>query len=124
MVAIIDYLASVDITTERNHLNYLLAKKVKLQQSTSIPLLEIVGINNIEHNFSTITKDEKHFGTRGRPVGSSLLSTLNNQTKRAMCLNEMTKIYAGDKGKNSNNCNQQYLINLNYSKRIEYNLDM
>jgi hypothetical protein len=114
MIAIIRHLASVGIKTDRDHLNYLMAKESKKLSLLSQVLPTInnppnaIVINDCtDIDISTIT-DEDSLHRRGRPQGSSLITMVNNKSIKTKCINEITEIYA--KERENICCNYKKLI--------------
>jgi hypothetical protein len=78
------HLASVGLTTDRNHLSYLMVKRMKLQQSivevgTIDPPLKIF-IERTCLDISTLTEEDSS-GEEGRPQRKSLLSRVSKRGK-------------------------------------------
>jgi hypothetical protein len=114
MVKVLSELREAGIKTDRDHLNYLMTKKIKAQKKEIDKLNQLnnnkptdeIEIDNEdeEPDLSTLTRSalSESAGKRGRRVGTSLTSMMESKRNKVECINEITKIFATEQKANIN----------------------
>jgi hypothetical protein len=136
MRQILSDLRSTGIVTDRDHLNYMVAKRnatkptvpLAVADNNTVPVTDI-NTNTEEVDISTITNSDVPTATdestkkRGRRVGTSISALFTNKQRKIECINEISEIFATEQKESCNRTSNSYLDNLITKKWEEYGLD-